>query len=168
MLLSTGFLGPTWGTTVSMLLGEKQQKVCALTGGCWHGEAGGKLIRRGHSLCLVIETKYRKHTWFSLVGPKLINEVTQKVTYQDLVLWGRLLQRLWFDLLGWLLQRLWVRFLFLYVIWLLFICIFTVSQNYSKLRFKNTWLLCHNSVGQESCLMGLRSNSQQDMFVWRL
>lgn len=55
-----------------------------------------------------------EHHWLFLVGPNL--EVGQKlgklsVVDQVLAVAGRLLQRLWFDFLGWLLLKLWVRIL---------------------------------------------------------
>ena len=91
----------------------------ALIAGCWHGEVGGGyLIGLGtifSFLWLVLSWKQ---------GQKL-----GKLLFiaQVLTVLGSLLQSLWFGFLGWL-QSLWVRVLLSFVVWLLSLCVFSLSK----------------------------------------
>lgn len=111
--------------------GKREGFSCALIGGCWHVEAGSRLSRSGASyviglgslfgfLWLILNWKHRQ-VWGKLA-------VTDKV----LTILGWLLQSLWFGFPGWLVQRLWVRILFLYIVWPLLICIFSLKAHKSS------------------------------------
>ena len=152
---------------------ERKSLKCTLIAGCYHGETGRRLIR-SKVLCVWLWKPNMESMfcflWFVL---SLKMEQIVKLAGQVLMLWGPLLHRWWFHLLDELLQRLKVSSIFLYVIWLLLICTLSVLQSYHKqchYKLKNTWLLCHSSVGQKSYegLIGLRSSCSQMMFHWRL